>query len=236
MLEEGPFGTLVAVAWCIIAFSLAGLLVAFDVAQVMYGYRGAESVGLTVFVAALLWLLSIVEGSELAVARLLGTDPRLVTVRSAELTLDRVQRSPKAFFNGRQALVVTSIVAMTLSVAQIAKLHVPPSGNGHALAVVLRSWISQAALLFGFPNFMVLWISQLYPKLRAASDPMGRFALRSYQLVVRGCIRLEELTHLGAPTSLLGILRDRVLLTGAAPEAVAMDPSTVDPGHPSEAP
>lgn len=227
--EEGPVGTTITVAWCLVAVGLAGLLVAFDVAQVTFGSRGAESLGLTVLVACLLWLLSVVEGSELAVARLLGTDSRRLPLPSAGATLEQVQRHPKAFFNGRQALVVTSIVAMTISVAQIARLQVPGSGAGHDLAVVLHSWLAQAGLVFGFPNFMVLWVSQLYPKLRAASDAPGRFMLASYQLVVRGCIRLEEATHLGAPTSMLGIIRDRALLTGAAPEAVAMESQSGEP-------
>jgi len=222
--DEGPVGAVIAATWCLIAVALAVLLVVYDVVQLMYGHRGAESVGLTVFVVALLWLLSIVEGSELAVARLLGTDPQSLPHPSAGRTLDEVQRHPKAFFNGRQALVVTSIVAMTLSVAQIARL---PSGTGIGAVTILRSWFAHAALIFGFPNFMVLWISQLYPKLRAASDAPGRFMLPSYQLVVRGCMWLERATRLGAPTSILGIVRDRTLLTGAAPEAVSMEASHV---------
>ena len=178
---------------------------------------------------ALLWLLSIVEGSELAVARLLGTDPQRLPVSSTRETLGRIQRDPKSFFNGRQALVVTSIVAMTLSVAQIAKLPGSPSTAGHEFVSFLQAWPVQAAFIFGFPNFIVLWISQLYPKLRAASDPPGRFGLASYQLVVRVCMWLEHTTHLGAPTSMLGILRDRVLLTGVAVDAVAMEPMEGEP-------
>ena len=224
--SEGSAGAILVVAWCLIAVALAGLLVVFDVAQLMYGHRAAESIGLTLFVVSLLWLLSIVEGSELAVARLLGSDPRTLDHASAGRTLERVQRDPKAFFNGRQALVVTSIVAMTLSVGQIARL---PSGTRIGVVADLRSWWLQAALIFGFPNFMVLWISQLYPKLRAASDARGRFVLASYQFVVRACMRLERSTRLGAPTSILGIVRDKTLLTGAAPDAVAMDTTEVTP-------
>jgi hypothetical protein len=175
------------------------------------------------FVVALLWLLSIVEGSELAVARLLAMDPQRLPTPSAADTLSRVQRDPKTFFNGRQALVVTSIVAMTLSVAQIARLPAPPSSDGRQLVSFLLGWPAQAALLFGFPNFIVLWVSQLYPKLRAASDAQGRFTLASYQLVMRSCMRLEQITQLGAPTSMLGIVRDRLLLTGVAVDAVAME-------------
>jgi hypothetical protein len=220
--DEGLLGGVAVTSWCLVAVGLGTLLVLFDVAQLMYGRHGVESIGLTAFVLALLWLLSIVEGSELAVARLLGTDPELLPHPAAGRTLERVQRDPKAFFNGRQALVVTSIVAMTLSVAQIARL---PAGTGVDVVGFLRSWVVQAALVFGFPNFMVLWISQLYPKLRAAGDAPGRFALTSYQLVVRGCMRLERVTRLGAPTSILGIVRDKTLLTGVAPEAVAMEVS-----------
>ncbi len=211
--------------WSIVAVCLMGLLALFDVAQVAYGQNGAEAIALTVLVLALLWLLSIVEGSELAVARLLGTDPQRLRTPAAQETLRRIQADPKTFFNGRQALVVTSIVAMTLSVAQIAKVHVAPGAPGHELVSFLRAWPIQVALVFGFPNFIVLWISQLYPKLRAASDAPGRFILASYQLVVRGCLWLERTTHLGAPTSMLGILHDRVLLTGVATDAVAMEPA-----------
>ena len=129
--SQGYLGTTLAILWSLAAVGLVALVVLFDVAQVTYGQSGAESIGLTVFVVALLWLLSVVEGSELAVARLLGTDPRLLPMPSARVTLGRVQRDPKTFFNGRQALVVTSIVAMTLSVAQVAKLHGAPHGSGH---------------------------------------------------------------------------------------------------------
>ena len=188
------------------------------------GHSGSESIALTVFVLALLWLLSIVEGAELAVARLLGTDPQRLPTASAQVTLGRVQHDPKTFFNGRQALVVTSIVAMTLSIAQVANLHARPIGSGNHLVSFLRTWPVHDALVFGFPNFIVLWISQLYPKLLAASDAPGRFTLGSYQLVVHVCMWLERTTRLGAPTSMLGILRDRVLLTGVAADAVAMEP------------
>jgi hypothetical protein len=158
------------------------------------------------------------------VARLLGTDPQRLPLASSRETLERVQRDPKAFFNGRQALVVTSIVAITLAVGQIAKVHQPTGDPGAGITRVLHAWPLQAALVFAFPNFIVLWISQLYPKLRAAADAPGRFMLVSYQFVVRACMWIERKTRVGAPTSILGILRDRVLLTGVAADAVAMEP------------
>lgn len=221
--SQSPLGRLAVVAWSLASVGLVGLVVLFDVAQFLYGGHGPEALGLSVFAGALLWLLAIVEGSELAVARLLATDPEVLRRHSARHTLERVQRDPKTFFNGRQALVVTSIVALTLAVAQIGKLH-RPIGAGRGLVDGLETWPVQALLLFGFPNFIVLWVSQLYPKLRAAADAPGRFSLTSYQGVIRACMWLEERTRLGAPTTVLGILRDRVLLTGVAEEAVAMRP------------
>lgn len=235
---HGPLGMALAVLWSLVALGLLGLLVVFDVAQVAYGTRGAASIALSVFIVGLLWLLAAVEGSELAVARLLGTDPERLPDEGARQTLHRVQDDPKTFFNGRQALVVTSIVALTLSVAQIAVVHRPPAGSAAPLDPFLGSWPVQVAFVFGFPNFIVLWISQLYPKLRAASDPPGRFTMASYQAVVRWCMWLERTTRLGAPTSMLGIVRDRELLTGVAAEAVAMDPvdppDAVGPAGPTE--
>jgi len=222
--NQGPVGVALAVFWSLLAVALVILLVLFDTAQLMYGQRGGEAILLTILIIGLLWLLSVVEGSELAVARLLHTDPRHLPATSAGQTLERVQREPKTFFNGRQALVVTSIVVLTLSVAQIAKLHRPPVGPGDHLVWFLRSWPIQLLFVFGFPNFIVLWISQLYPKLRAASDAPGRFMLASYQAVVRACMWIERTTRLGAPTSVLGIVRDRELLTGVAADAVAMEP------------
>ena len=231
--DEGAAGTALALLWTVLALALAGLLVLVDVAQVMYGNRGAESIGLSVVVGALLWLLAIVEGSELAVARLLASDPEELTAPGARRTLGLVQRDPRAFFNGRQALVVTSIVIMTLTVAEIARIREVPAGTGHGLVVFLNSWLVHAAVVFGIPNFMVLWVSQLYPKLRAASDPSGRFMLASYQSVVRGCMKLEETSRLGAPTTILGILKDRVLLTGAATDAVEMGSEVRDRTDPA---
>ena len=57
---------------------------------------------------------------------------------------------------------------------------------------------------------------------------------RNFGLVVRVCMWLERTTRLGAPTSVLGILRDRVLLTGVAADAVAMDPIDGDDDHGSD--
>ena len=222
--SHGRVGTIIAIIWTIVFIGLIGLLGTFDFVQLKYEHRGVFAIGLTVFVAAILWLLSIVEGSELAVARHLETDPQNLPDSAARIVLARVQKDPKSFFNGRQALVVTSIVALTLSVTQIGRLHRMPFTSADGIIAFLRTWPIQAALVFGFPNFIVLWISQLYPKLRAAGDAPGRFAMKSYQLIVRMCMSLERTTRVGAPTSILGIIRDRVLLTGIAAEATSMKP------------
>lgn len=235
---HGTAGIALAAAWSLVAVGLMGLLVTFDIVHIAHGEASAEVIVLSAFIVALLWLLSIVEGSELAVARLLGVHPSRIRDPQARATLEKVQADPKSFFNGRQALVVTSIVALTLAVTQIAKLHQPPHASGHDLISFLRTWPVQAALLFGFPNFIVLWWSQLYPKLRAASNAPVRFSLVSYQFVIKMCIRIESTTHLGAPTSVLGILRDRVLLTGVAKDAAAMEtiPDEDRPGGIQSAP
>lgn len=220
--RQGPVRSTLAALWTLLAAVLIVLFLAYD--SVHISKQGYQWLALPVIVGVLLWTLFIVEGAELATATLLDKDLAQITDEQAKCTLANIKQTPSLFYNGRQAMVITTIVVLTLIVAFVVRL---PNSTIHGPAHLLRLGIIQVTLTFGFPNFIVLWVAQLYPKLLATREPLRRFALPSHQYLIKFAMALERRTNIGAPTTALGMAIKRTLL-GSHDEPARLAPSRTE--------
>lgn len=217
----GVLRAIVAVLWLAILIALLGLFV-------LYGYAKAITAGYQWIVAPfvvlfLIWMLFVAEGAELATAALLDKDPDQLDDPHGRSMLRRIQEDESAFLNGRQAIAVSTIVIVTLVVSQITSVNGLDTKSDYLpsrLNDLLNSPVVQGAFVFGFANFTILWLAQLYPKLLATNAPQVRFSIESHQRLIATAITLGRYTNIGAPTSVIAMLAKRVPLRGKSTAAL----------------
>jgi hypothetical protein len=215
-----------AALWTLVLVGLTLLFLLYSYVKVINS--GYPWLAFAAFVVLLLWLLFVVEGAEISVAALRDKDADQLDDSAARKMLLKIKQYEGDFLNGRQALMISIIVLVTLMSAQIAVLEgqwtssdlLPSQVNG-----LLANEIVRAFFVFGFPNFVVLWTAQLYPKLLATNAPQSRFSLPSHQKVMSVAIAIGRFTNIGAPSSLLALAVDGIRLGGHSNGASQLRPS-----------
>lgn len=157
-----------------------------------------------VLMGVLLFLLFIVEGTEISVVALLDKDPEQVGHEPVRKVLTTLQADPNVFLTGRQLMAVGLIVAFTLLSESLSSVK-QVSFQWWLLDLILEAATSpkgSAVYSFALPTFFLLWFAQLLPKFLVHEKPLGFFSTPVPQWLIKGCIWLEK--------SQVGVISQRV--------------------------
>jgi hypothetical protein len=185
-------------------WSLAALaLVAWGLAYIIAGIEnqpGAAIIyGAVALLALMVALLFYGEGCDVAVARLYDKDVAVLppTLRDSFAKMHSNLDATRAFIAGRQFLVVTAIVVITLDCGFIAGSG--PWSNANSLLLNdLANW--RALFAFLFPVFFAMWFAQLPSKFIAHDSPLQTCNWILTRALIKSSIWVGSFLQLAVPS------------------------------------
>lgn len=173
--------------WVLLAFFLLALALLYGVVQAIQT-QGLLMLVKLILMVAVLFVIFVVEGSEISVAGLHDKDPEQIADPRVRTALTLIQTNPERFIAGRQLFAVGSIVVLTLLSESLTSFD-GVAGDSSVLKGLTSEKVKHVFVL-AFPTFVVLWFSQLLPKFLAQEYPLAMLSWPITRVFVRIAISL----------------------------------------------
>jgi len=204
-----------AVFWYVVAAALIlwGSLYLLILVVPARGHTVSENAFALVFTYVMLFAAALIamfygEGTEVAVAMLIDKDPEQIPQRIRDGFI-ALRDSHIPFISGRQLIVVTAIVGMTVLCLNVADV---PADRQNAIPYTGALTTPAAREIFAilFPTFFALWFIQLPPKFMAHNDPLGAYSWQLTRVAVRCSLFLGKWLHVEGPSQQVTALLTRL--------------------------